>query len=251
MLPLILGLVGGGLLVSAFTEDKGGEMADGGTMAKGGITDLGKELTKSSSKKIEYWASYIMTSEKEQNDKIEYLEDFMKKNKLYSDLVFEGGFVGLGFNFKGTKKDLIEKLSMVSNEMKKINVSGYLAPINKTPKSVYDYILMYGENRYADGGTMAKGGSFKDRSENDSIKLAKEYQKVLDSNFDDKVYEKYQKIVKETKIPKEELQKIEHYISTTPKGKRRDIDIYRYWGLDKMADGGTMAKGKQLHKTDY
>jgi hypothetical protein len=135
--------------------------ADGGMMAKGGIIDLGKELTKYSSKKIEYWASYIMTSEKEQNDKIEYLEDFMEKNKLYSDLVFEGGFVGLGFNFKGTKKDLIEKLSMVSNEMKKINVSGDLAPINKTPKSVYDDILMYGENRYADGGTMAKGGKIK------------------------------------------------------------------------------------------
>jgi hypothetical protein len=85
------------------------------------------------------------------------------------------------------------------------------------------------EKKMAEGGVMAKGGGMKDRSEKDSIKLSKEYQKVLDSNFDDKVYEKYEKIVKETQIPKEELQKIEHYVSTTPKGKRRDIDIYRYW----------------------
>ena len=76
------------------------------------------------------------------------------------------------------------------------------------------------------------------RSERDSIKLSKEYQKVLDSDFDDKVYEKYQKLVKETQIPKEELQKIEHYVSTTPKGQRRDIDTFRYWGVDKMSMGG-------------
>jgi hypothetical protein len=90
---------------------------------------------------------------------------------------------------------------------------------------------------------MAKGGGVKDRSERDSIRLAKEYQKVLDSNFDDKVYQKYQILVKDTQIPKSDLQKIEHYISITPKSKRRDIDIYRYWGIDKMAKGGMMADG--------
>jgi len=95
---------------------------------------------------------------------------------------------------------------------------------------------------------MAKGGGVKDRSERDSIRLAKEYQKVLDSNFDDKVYEKYQILVKDTQIPKSDLQKIEHYISITPKSKRRDIDIYRYWGIDKMADGGVMKKGGMSNK---
>ena len=87
--------------------------------------------------------------------------------------------------------------------------------------------------------TYAKGGGvgFKERCERDSIKLAKLYQKVLDSNFDDKEYSDYQKIVKETQIPKEELQKIEHYITTTPKGNRRMIDTYRYWGVE-YAKGG-------------
>jgi hypothetical protein len=100
------------------------------------------------------------------------------------------------------------------------------------------------------GGYMAKGGSLKDRSERDSIKLSKEYQKVLDSNFDDKVYEKYQKLVKETQIPKDELQKIEQYVMTTPKGQRRDVDIYKYWGVGKMADGGMMNDGVKIKVGD-
>jgi hypothetical protein len=93
------------------------------------------------------------------------------------------------------------------------------------------YYRDYKVKKYAKGGMMANGGSLKERSERDSIKIAKEYQKVLDSNFDDIVYEKYQKIIKETKIPKEQLQKIEDYVSITPKKQRRDIDIYRYWGI--------------------
>ena len=89
------------------------------------------------------------------------------------------------------------------------------------------------KQRYATGG----GVGLKERSERDSIKLAKAYQKVLDSNFADKEYDNYQKMVKETQIPKEELQKLENYISNTPKGKQRMIDIYRYWGT-KYAKGG-------------
>lgn len=88
---------------------------------------------------------------------------------------------------------------------------------------------------------LAKGGklSFKERSEKDSLKLSKAYQKVLESNFDDKIYNDYQKLVKETKIPKEQLQKIETYISTTPKGNQRMIDIYQYWA-NEYADGGSI-----------
>jgi hypothetical protein len=104
-------------------------------------------------------------------------------------------------------------------------------------------------NKYALGGRMAKvvGGpdellryvnnTIKDRSERDSIRIAKEYQKVIDSRFDKKVYENYEKLVKETEIPKEDLQKIEHYVNTTPKEKRRDIDIYRYWALNDLSKG--------------
>ena len=78
------------------------------------------------------------------------------------------------------------------------------------------------------------------------VRLAKQYQILLDSNYDDKEYEKYKKLAKDTQIPKSDLEKIEHYVITTPKGKRRDIDIYRYWGVDKMADGGMMAKGGNM-----
>jgi hypothetical protein len=101
---------------------------------------------------------------------------------------------------------------------------------------------------FADGGFMndvyAKGGklNFKERSERDSLKLAKAYQKVLDSDFDETEYNKYINIVKETQIPKEELQKIEFYISTTPKGQRRMIDTYRYWGKNEFAKGGNLKK---------
>ena len=111
---------------------------------------------------------------------------------------------------------------------------------------------------YADGGFMndvyAEGGklNFKDRSERDSLKLANAYQKVLDSNFDETEYNKYIKIVKETQIPNEELQKIELYITTTPKGQRRMIDTYRYWGKNQFEDGGFMndvyAKGGSVKK---
>ena len=93
-------------------------------------------------------------------------------------------------------------------------------------------------NNYAKGGKL----DFKERSERDSLKLAKAYQKVLDSDFDETEYNKYINIVKETQIPKEELQKIEFYISTTPKGQRRMIDTYRYWGKNEFAKGGSVKK---------
>jgi hypothetical protein len=93
-------------------------------------------------------------------------------------------------------------------------------------------------NNYAKGGKL----NFKERSERDSLKLAKAYQKFLDSDFDETEYNKYINIVKETQIPKEELQKIEFYISTTPKGQRRMIDTYRYWGKNEFAKGGNLKK---------
>lgn len=88
----------------------------------------------------------------------------------------------------------------------------------------------------------AKGGSvgFKKRSEMDSLKIAKAYNKLVESNFSDKEYEIYQKVVKDTRIPRAELQKIEFYLSTTPKGKQRMIDIYQYWGVNEYAKGGSV-----------
>ena len=121
----------------------------------GGIINLDNVLAKSSSTKIEYFGGYFMTNEQKNNEKISYLESFMEKIKLYSDLVFLKGKVGLGFNFKGTKQELKDKLTEVSKEMKKMGVVGDLYPINKTQKSVYDRILSYGFDRFANGGYFA------------------------------------------------------------------------------------------------
>lgn len=97
-----------------------------------------------------------------------------------------------------------------------------------------------------DGGGIEyrKGGKvgFKERCETDSLRLATEYQKVLDSNFDDNAYENYQEIIRDTQIPKKELEKIEQYIATTPRGKRRMVDVYQYWGLETAADGKEMPR---------
>ena len=88
--------------------------------------------------------------------------------------------------------------------------------------------------------------TYAQRSSYDSIRIAKSWQKVLDSNFDDKEYEKHKKLVEETQIPKEQLDNIQYYISITPKGKRRDIDYIQYWSKNKMADGGMMANGGEI-----
>jgi hypothetical protein len=204
MLPIILGLIGGGFLVSAFSEDK--KYAKGGSIPNNYKGKTAEEV----------WDEWT----------VDQREHFLKDHNLFN-----------------TKADP----TMTSKELKEYD--GKAVEWGSDLKNKLEIHIE--EGQYAKGGMMAKGGSFKDRSENDSIKLAKEWQKVLDSNFDDKVYEKYKKIVKETQIPKDELRKIEDYISTTPKGKRRDIDIYRYWGVDKMADGGTMAKGGVLKEEDY
>jgi hypothetical protein len=107
-------------------------------------------------------------------------------------------------------------------------------------------IILKQNSKMADGGYMAKGGmTDADKSKLASKKIAKSWQNVLDSNFDDEVYEKHEKLVKETGIPKQQLNKIQDYISITPKGQRRDIDIYQFWDVsEKMAMGGVTFKGK-------
>jgi hypothetical protein len=151
---------------------------------------------------------------------------------------------------QGTLKEAIEKV--------KEELVGNISYATIKDRSIGDVLVakvkqdgtinIYREGYWSD--KMAKGGmTFKDRSEYDSVKLSKEYQKVIDSDFDKNAYENYKKIVKETKIPKESLEKIEHYVITTPKGKRRDIDIYQYWS-DKMAKGGTTKSYTYVPKSD-
>jgi hypothetical protein len=89
--------------------------------------------------------------------------------------------------------------------------------------------------------------TIKDRSERDSVRIAKEYQKVIDSKFDERAYNNYKELVKETEIPKDDLQKIETYVMTTPRENRRDIDIYRYWSLKDLSKGW---EGKSMPTDD-
>ena len=89
--------------------------------------------------------------------------------------------------------------------------------------------------------------TIKDRSERDSVRIAKEYQKVIDSKFDERAYNNYKELIKETEIPKDDLQKIETYVMTTPRENRRDIDIYRYWSLKDLSKGW---EGKSMPTDD-
>ena len=86
----------------------------------------------------------------------------------------------------------------------------------------FEKIKKLAENKFAKGGMFKNivkigGGpeellryvntTIKDRSERDSVRIAKEYQKVIDSKFDERAYNNYKELVKETEIPKDDLQK--------------------------------------------
>ena len=92
---------------------------------------------------------------------------------------------------------------------------------------------------YAEGGEIKESSSqFKKRSEKDSVRIYNAWKKVLDSNFGDKEYQKFEKLVKDTQIPQDRVEKITNYTSTTPRGKQKLIDIYQYWGKSEYAKGG-------------
>jgi hypothetical protein len=190
------------------------EFAHGGYMAKGGGIYTTDSL---------YYLQVIKDDKEVAREK--FRAKSLKEAKEIAEEEYESNYIskyGNPLNF--IVSEAMENGGKLIGNQKKLDV-------NKNGKlDAQDFKMLRGK--------MAMGGEIKMRSERDSIKLAKEYQKVLDSDFDDKVYDKYQKLVKDTQIPKGELQKIEHYISTTPKGKRRDIDTFRYWGVNKMAMGG-------------
>lgn len=70
---------------------------------------------------------------------------------------------------------------------------------------------------------------YETRCKQDSIKIAKAFSKLRESNWTDKDYEKYSKMVKKTKIPKDMQQNIETEIARCD-GNFRAIDIYQFWG---------------------
>jgi ppGpp synthetase/RelA/SpoT-type nucleotidyltranferase len=108
----------------------------------------------------------------------------------------------------------------------------------------------------ANADLFAKGGEIKEtsaqlkkRSEKDSIRIYNEWKKVLDSNFGDKEYQRFEKLVKDTQIPSDSVQKIQEYTTTTPRGQHKMIDIYHYWGKDTYAKGGE-TRSKRSINTD-
>ena len=105
-----------------------------------------------------------------------------------------------------------------------------------------DHYTIEIDSTYAEGGEIKEtSAQFKKRSEKDSIRIYNEWKKVLDSDFGDKEYQRFEKLVKDTQIPSDSVQKIQDYTTTTPRGQHKLIDIYHYWGKDTYAEGGEIA----------
>jgi antirestriction protein len=135
MLDGVSGTAYTGLVGETGAMSSGEMFANGGGVKNLAIKDLPND---SSSKQVKYWASYIVTTETEDNEKINSLASIMDELKLYGNVFFEDGFACLGFNFKGTKQQLKDKLVELSVAMKKMNVRGKLDLLNETSKEVYD-----------------------------------------------------------------------------------------------------------------
>ena len=113
-------------------------------------------------------------------------------------------------------------------------------PLTDKQKRYFGYIAGGGKS-YAEGGEVKETSlQFKKRSEKDSVRIYNAWKKVLDSDFGDKEYQRFEKLVKDTQIPQDSVEKITNYTSTTPRGKQRLIDIYQYWGKESSAyaEGG-------------
>lgn len=61
-----------------------------------------------------------------------------------------------------------------------------------------------------------------------SMRIANMYAELIKSDFDEILYDKYDKLVKRTGIPKNKLIEIETVVSKT-NGDFRPIDVYKYW----------------------
>ena len=71
--------------------------------------------------------------------------------------------------------------------------------------------------------------TYEQRCKQDSVKVAEAYDKLRNSNWTDKDYEKYMKVVKKVGIPDKQLTAITHEVSKA-NGNYRLIDIYQFWG---------------------
>jgi hypothetical protein len=78
-------------------------------------------------------------------------------------------------------------------------------------------------------GKMEKGGKvdYESRCKNDSLKISNTYKKVIESDFDEKQYDDYKKLLQKKGIPKKQSDKIEQIVSTNK--NYRPIDVYQFW----------------------
>lgn len=67
-----------------------------------------------------------------------------------------------------------------------------------------------------------------DKCRKDSVKIARSYQKLCESDFDDKTYANHEKLRRESCLTEKAISEIEHHMAITPKGKFREIDVHKF-----------------------
>jgi hypothetical protein len=85
---------------------------------------------------------------------------------------------------------------------------------------------------YLDGLTIPKSINRRNHAINYSDKLAMTYMRLIRSNYDNEINEKYQKLILDSKIPKDKLKKLEEIIYehvTNRKGILKSTDFTQYW----------------------
>jgi len=187
--------------------------------------------------------------------------DYEKKMKAkVKNKMAKGGKIdalNYSFNYKGYKVDVH---SVENNGNYNVGLSVYAKgekmPLwgrllkDGTTKEEIKQIIDYREankpkddlnfSSFATGGVLSESNAhYEKRCKNDSYKIAEAYKHYM---IDDVLsYEKYNKIVLATKIPKKELGAIEKEVSRT-NGNFRPIDVFQFWSL-QYAKGGNITGG--------
>ena len=63
---------------------------------------------------------------------------------------------------------------------------------------------------------------------NESVAIARSFQLVCDSDFEDKKYNKHVALREASILSQNAIKEIEHYVMTTPKRMFRPIDVHRF-----------------------
>jgi hypothetical protein len=62
----------------------------------------------------------------------------------------------------------------------------------------------------------------------ESFAVARSYQRVCESDFDDGIYAKHVHLCRASFLTKKAISEIEHYTTVTPKGDFREIDVHKF-----------------------